>query len=132
MKQVNEVVGNGIHKIHIADREADIYELFFSAFEENTDLLIRAKHNRKTDEGYAVWDLISQQHPAGIVTLEVPDATGKKKQSVQAELRFQTVKIIRPLSSHEKYESVTMTAIEIKELQEDLDKDEKKLNKLRG
>lgn len=118
MRNVNDVLGNGIHKIHIADREADIYELFFSAFEENTDLLIRAKHNRKTDEGYAVWDLVSQQHPMGIITVEVPDSTGKKKQSVQAELRFQTVKIIRPWSSKEKYESVTLTAIEVKELRD--------------
>jgi hypothetical protein len=116
MKEVNEVLGNPIHKIHIADREADIYELFFSAFEAGTDLIIRAKHNRKTTVGSPVWDLVSNQHPAGIVTLEIPDATGKKKQSVQAEVRYHAVKILRPWSSSDQYESVALTAIEVKEV----------------
>jgi hypothetical protein len=116
MKEVNDVLGDPIHKIHIADREADIYELFFSAFEANTDLIIRAKHNRKTAEGSLVWDLVSNQQVAGIVSLNVPDATGKKKQSVQAEVRYYTVKIIRPWRSSDQYECVVMTGIEIKEL----------------
>src|SRR4051812_36937801 len=36
------------HIIHIADREADIYELFTRPRAANSDLLIRATHERKT------------------------------------------------------------------------------------
>lgn len=31
MTEVNNLLGNTVHKIHIADREADVYELFFQA-----------------------------------------------------------------------------------------------------
>jgi Transposase DNA-binding/Transposase Tn5 dimerisation domain len=113
--QVNSLLGNPIHKIHIADREADIYELFFSAYEPNTDVLVRAKHNRRTAEGGPVWDLVSSHPSVATVTLEIPDPSGKKKQSIEAEVRYQPVKILRPLNSKDKYESVMLTAIEIKE-----------------
>lgn len=113
MRQVNELLGDHIHKIHIADREADIYELFFNSYEPNTDLLIRSRHNRKTSEGSPVWDLVARQPAAGTVTLEIPDQSGKRKQKVDAEVRYQPVRILRPVRSKDEYESVLLTAIEI-------------------
>lgn len=115
MREVNNLLGGAVHKIHIADREADVYELFFHAYEANTDLLIRARHNRKVVGESPVWDLVAQQPQAASVTLEVPDPTGKKQRSVKAEVRYQQVKILRPISSENQYESVTLNAIEIKE-----------------
>ena len=115
MKEVNKLLGEAVHKIHIADREADVYELFFNAYEPNTDLLIRARHNRKVAGGSPLWDLVAEQPAAATVTLEIPDQRGKKKQSVHAEVRYQEVKILRPFNSKNQYESVTLTAIEIKE-----------------
>jgi len=79
-------------------------------------LLIRAKHNRKTAEGSAVWDLVSSQPPVATVTLELPDPSGKKKQTIKAQIRYQPVKILRPASSKDQYESVDLTAIEIIEV----------------
>jgi hypothetical protein len=38
MSEVNKLLSNDIEKIHIADREANIYDLFFSTYEPNTDL----------------------------------------------------------------------------------------------
>jgi hypothetical protein len=111
---VNGMLGNEAHKIHVADREADIYELFFHAYESNTDLLIRANHNRKTTEGNLVWDLVASHPASATVTLDIPDPSGKKKESIKAEVRYQPVKIYRP-KSKDKYESVELTAIEIKE-----------------
>lgn len=60
MKEVNELLGKGIHKIHVADREADVYELFFHAYEPNTDLLIRARHNRSLSNGSPLWIVFLQ------------------------------------------------------------------------
>ena len=51
MTEVNNCLGNTLQKIHIADREADVYDLFFSAYEKGTDLLIRARHNRQLSNG---------------------------------------------------------------------------------
>lgn len=115
MREVNNLLGGAVHKIHIADREADVYELFFHAYEANTDLLIRARHNRKVVGESPVWELVAEQPQAASVTLEVPDPTGKKQRSIKAEVRYQQVKILRPLKSENQYESVTLNAIEIKE-----------------
>ena len=115
MTQTNKLLGEAVHKIHIADREADVYELFFHAYEPNTDLLIRARHNRKVAGESPLWDLVAEQPETTSVTLEVPDLTGKKKVSVKASVRYQQVKILRPVNSETQYESVTLNAIEIKE-----------------
>lgn len=121
MSEVNSLLGQRIHKIHIADREADVYELFFHAFEDNTDLLIRARHNRSLSNGSHLWDNIAEQPVAGTIHLDIPDATGKKKLKVEVEIRYHPVEILRPHNNKNSYESVTLTAIEIKEANTDLD-----------
>jgi hypothetical protein len=115
MSEVNKLMGTSVHKIHIADREADVYELFFHAFECNTDLLIRARHNRHLTDGSHLWDSIAEQPLSAAVSLDIPDKTGKKKLQTQAEVRHHQVEILRPKYNKESYESVTLTAIEIKE-----------------
>lgn len=115
MSEVNKLLGNHIHKIHIADREADVYELFFHAYQSNTDLLIRARHNRRLSDGSHLWDNIAAQPLAATVSLDIPDKTGKKKLKVEAEVRYHEVEILRPSNNKKSYESVTLTAIEIKE-----------------
>jgi hypothetical protein len=115
MSEVNKLLGDKIHKIHIADREADVYELFFHAFESNTDLLIRARHNRSLSNGSHLWDSVTEQPIAATVSLDIPDKRGKKKLKVEAEVRYHQVEILRPANNKYSYESVTLTAIEIKE-----------------
>ena len=115
MQEVNKLLGQSIQKIHIADREADIYELFFHAYEPNTDFLIRARHNRQLSNGSHLWDNVAAQPVAARVNLDIPDKTGKKKLSIEVEVRYHQVEIVRPVKNKSSYESVTLTAIEIKE-----------------
>src|SRR6266542_3587035 len=115
MSEVNKLLGDDLHKIHIADREADVYELFFHAFQSNTDLLIRARHNRSLSNGSHLWDSIAEQPVAATVDLDIRDKKGKKKLKVEAEVRYHEVEILRPAHNKDSYESVTLTAIEIKE-----------------
>jgi len=124
MKEVNELVGKGIHKIHVADREADVYELFFHAYEPNTDLLIRARHNRSLSNGSPLWNSISAEPVVATVNLDIPDKTGKKKLKVETEVRSHEVEILRPRNNKDSYESVTLTAIEIKEKNSEKKNDE--------
>jgi len=79
MKEVNQLLPPTIHKLHIADREADVYELFFHAFEPHTDLLVRARHNRTLKQGTHLWDSIAQLEPAATITLEIPDKKAPHK-----------------------------------------------------
>lgn len=124
MQEMNELLGQSMHKIHIADREADIYELFFHAYEPNTDLLIRARHNRALTNGSHLWDNIAAQPVSATVSLDIPDKTGKKKLPVEAEVRFHQVEVLRPFKNKHSYESVVLTAIEIKEINNDNKKKE--------
>ena len=116
MQEVNKLLPPPIRKIHIADREADIYELFFHAFEPNTELLIRARHNRLLSNGSHLWDNIAGQPAAAAVSLDIPDETGKKKMKVAVEVRYHQVEILRPSNNKNSYERVTLTAIEVKEI----------------
>lgn len=117
MQQVNELLGAPVHKIHIADREADIYELFFHCFEETTDLLIRARHNRQVEEsgGGQLWDFIAEQPAQATVKLVLPERQGKKKRTVKADVRYHTVELLRPAATKKGYASVVVSAIEVKE-----------------
>ena len=112
---VNEHLGTGIEKLHIADRGADIYELFFNAFEANTDLLIRSAHNRNLGDGSHLWDNVAEQPVMATTELQIPDKTGKKRLPIEVNIRFHRVEILRPSTSKNKYESVELTAIEIKQ-----------------
>ena len=115
MQIVNQQIGPAIGKLHIADRGADIYELFFMAYETNTDLLVRSIHNRKLGDGSHLWDSVADQAAAAVVELQIPDETGKKRTAIEAEVRFHCVEILRPVASKNKYECVELTAIEVKQ-----------------
>jgi hypothetical protein len=113
--QVNKLLNAEIQKIHIADREADIYELFFCAYEANTELLIRSHYNRSLADGSHLWEAVGGTAVKGEITLSIPDAKGRKSTAVTAAVRYQAVEILRPSKSKASYESVELTAIEIKQ-----------------
>jgi len=115
MTEVNKSLGPKIRKVHIADRGADIYELFFSAYEKQTDLLIRAHYKRKLANGSSLWDHISSQESKHTLSIEIPDHRNKVKKKFEAEVRYDEIEILRPSTSKNQYESVLLTAIEVKE-----------------
>jgi hypothetical protein len=104
-----------IKKVHIADREADIYELFFCAYETNTELLIRSHYNRNLADGSQLWEAVGAAKQKGEITLSIPDEKGRSPQPVKASVRYESVEILRPSKSKATYESVELTAIEIKQ-----------------
>jgi len=78
---------------HIADREADIYQLF-SRF-TGGDLLIRAQTNRRTAEGL-LSDYLEKLAVSGEVTLPIRGNNGRKKRKAQLQIRFSAVRLLRP------------------------------------
>lgn len=115
IKSVNELLGEQMTKIHIGDRDADIYELFFNAPAEKAELLIRARHNRKTAAGSELWQHISKQKVAAEEEIVIPDRTGKRKRKVGVQIRYKEVEILSPAYKAKMYESVVLTAIEIRQ-----------------
>ena len=102
-------------KVHIADREADIYELFFMPPEANAELLIRACRSRRTTASASLWEEISNLPLAASIVLQIPNETGHKKESKTVEVRYQKIELLRPKHSKSSYESVWLTAIEVRE-----------------
>lgn len=125
---VNTLLGKGKHKIHIADREADIYELFFCAYEDNTDLLIRAKHDRRLTDKSLLWSSVAGLPAASLTTISIPDTNWKKRVDIKVEIRFQEVVIMRPNTSKNKYENIPMCAIELRQVSPQLEWQEETLN----
>jgi len=115
MTEVNESLGKGVHKIHIADREADVYDLFFSAYQDNTDLLIRSHYNRSLSDGSHLWDTVSLSQQKGTIELSIPDEKGRNVGKVKASVRYEPVEVLRPSTSKSSYKSVELIAIEIKQ-----------------
>lgn len=115
IKSVNELLGEQMIKVHIGDRDADIYELFFNAPAEKAELLIRARHNRKTATGSELWQHISKQKIAAEEEIVIPDRTGKRKKKVRVQIRYKEVEVLSPTHKAKMYESVVLTAIEIRQ-----------------
>lgn len=113
--QVNKMLTGEIKKVHIADREADIYELFFCAYESNTELLIRSHYDRSLSDGSHLWQAVTATEAKGEIVLSIPDEKGRKPQPVKATVRYQPVEILRPSRSKAKYESVELIAIDVKQ-----------------
>jgi hypothetical protein len=68
--------------------------------------------------------MVAAEPAAATITLEIPDKTGRKKLPVQAAVKYHEVELLRPSKNNSQYESVTLTAIEIKEVCNDPSKTE--------
>jgi hypothetical protein len=89
--------------ISIADREADIYELFQEAHQtpSGPDLLIRANRTtqRRVDDAEAhalLWDYLPAQPLAGTCELAIPSRGGRKSRVAQIEIRYAPIQLRPP------------------------------------
>jgi Transposase DNA-binding/Transposase Tn5 dimerisation domain len=111
----NTLISNNITKVHVADREADVYEIFFCQPEVNSELLIRACRSRRITGNELLWNEVSSLKPAAGIVLQIPDVKGHKKIATKVEVRYKEVEILCPKHRKSKYESVTLTAIEVRQ-----------------
>lgn len=119
VEKVNDLLGEGVCKIHVCDREADIYELFFFAYQPASHLLIRAAQNRRLTGGDALlWDRISALPAAGVVELQLPDHQGLRRLSIEAEVRYDRVEVLRPQGCNSPLSQVRLLAMEVRQTSE--------------
>lgn len=118
---VNGLLGGGIHKIHIADRESDIYEIFSAGREANSDLLIRAIHDRKIGLEDSLWQHLDKADMAAGAKIMVPEARTTEKVEVTVSVKYQKVAIQRPTRSKSPHASVELTAILLQQTSPRLD-----------
>jgi len=120
VSKADELLEADVHRIHLADREADIFDFVAARRCPNSDLLIRATHNRALVEEGLLWDHVAAQPCAAVVELQIPDAKGRDTQTIKVEVRFTKVTIKRPKTSKSKCAEVEMTAIDIVQVSEKL------------
>jgi hypothetical protein len=89
--------------ITVADREADIYDLFALPRRAGSDLLIRATHNRAVSEaGGYVQQAIQAAPLAGTLTVSVPRHDDAPAREVALQVRFATLHWQPPINSRRR------------------------------
>jgi hypothetical protein len=112
--------------VQVMDREADFFELFdeWGQGPRRTHLLVRAKHNRKTEEGDKVFDVVRAVEPCLRFQIHVDRQSARPKRSKQKArpkrperiadvvLRYQQVDLAPPTYLHGK-ESIPLWVVHI-------------------
>ena len=107
MRATNQLFSKSKSKVvTIADREADIYDLYQLADELGTSYLIRVSHNRKINKtaihmpetGEFLFDFIGRQAPVGSIEIKVPPKNDRPARVATCEIRVGIVNLLPPRS----------------------------------
>jgi hypothetical protein len=104
--------------LHMGDREADIYDLFVQPRQDNSELLIRAEHNRKVQ--HELQYLIPALEQAPIMaekTIELERNPERAARQATLTVRVMTVTIEVPANHKQRsrYQPVTLNALLVEE-----------------
>jgi hypothetical protein len=103
----------------IADREADIYEVFARVPDKRVQLLIRASFDRAlADCDERMLERIGAVRPAGRVNFEMQARAGRPARVVAAAVKFAGVTIRKPKNSTGKDdpEAITLNLVQVSEV----------------
>jgi Transposase DDE domain len=101
----------------VQDREGDIYEQFAVVPNEHTELLIRARTNRRLADKTKLFTFLSDEPVRGTYTLSIAAKKGRKKRNAQIEIRYKEIEIVKTDSASKgAAASVKLTLIEAKEV----------------
>ena len=90
--------------VTVADREADIYDLFLLAQKLNTNFLIRASKNRKINKtavhsensGELIWDFMKSQNKLGSIQIELPKKENHPARKANCDLKISKITVLPP------------------------------------
>lgn len=119
--------------IYVADREADIYELFFESIENEADLLVRGNHDRSVLQSNGIngrlLEELEKKEPIGTTQFIMPAVKGKRKgrgrtrdvkgrggREVKQEMRSAEVCINPSKDKKKKFPPVKIYALYLKEV----------------
>jgi len=102
---------------YVADREADIYELFLERekiLKENKvapELLVRSQHNRVLDDDKKIKDRLKQAQVLGEIQFDLPPGRGRKARTVTQEVKAIRVELKAPYRKDRTLDKVEITAV---------------------
>jgi hypothetical protein len=94
-QRTGEVLAQAKRITVISDRESDIYE-DFARKPDNVHLLVRSRHNRRTEDDKPLFALADAAPEAGRLLVEIPAAPGRPARKAMLALRFGAATIRRP------------------------------------
>nr|WP_081431420.1 IS4 family transposase [Moorena bouillonii] len=99
VKGAEEGLAEKAKLIHVADREADIFELFAQKRSANSELLIRGEYNRRVKEemGYLL-PMIEQRPILGTMTINLE--RNPKRPARQASLQIRGIRVTLEVPQH--------------------------------
>ncbi len=100
--------------VTVTDREGDIYDLFALSREPNSELLIRAKHNRRVNhELKFVKEAIGQTPNADQLKISVPRQDDKKSRTANLSIRYASFDFPPPINRAKSFQhkSVTLNVV---------------------
>src|SRR5699024_5309266 len=83
----------------VQDREGDIYEQFAVIPNQQTDLLIRARTDRRLADGTKLFDCLSGQPPQGNYEVPVTAKAGRPRRTARIQVRYKRVEITKTAGS---------------------------------
>jgi hypothetical protein len=109
----------------IADREADIFEMFARLPDARTHLLVRAAHNRALGDGSRLLETLAAKGEAGRIHFDLPARARRPARPVELAVRFETVQLRQPRRGADPRdpETVTVNAVEVSEIDPPSQKD---------
>lgn len=112
--------------VTLTDREGDIYDLFALEREANSELLIRAKHNRRVNhELKFVQEAIEQVPDAGQLEISIPRDDEKKSRTATLTIRYASFDFSPPINRAKSFQHKSVSLNVIYALEENLNPEEK-------
>lgn len=122
LKNTNKTITTAKTKTLIADREGDLYHLFNESLGGKTEIISRARHDRRLlDEEDSLYQYLEKKSPSGVINLQVKGNTqiGRSSHSAKLEVKYGKVNIKRPGELPRSLPSnISLTVVEVKEKHE--------------
>ena len=97
LEETQEMIPQGISVVTIADREADIYDLFAHPRRQGSEFLIRATQNRCLESHEEkLWEVIKSTEPQGTMTVNIKRTAIKPSRDATLTIRSTTLTIQPP------------------------------------
>ena len=112
--------------VTVTDREGDIYDLFALAREPNSELLIRAKHNRRINhELKFVQEAMEQTPDAGQLKMLIPLNDEKKSRTATLTIRHASFDFPPPINRAKSFQHKSVSLNVISALEDNPNPEEK-------
>jgi len=97
MERSNKGIPAEIKVINVCDREADLFEFFYKAINEDRFFLVRATYNRLLLDERKAFDKVHAEKVAGELTVEIPRDTRRKIPKRNATIELKYTKVVIPV-----------------------------------